>query len=272
METPPITHSHPRWVVLLILTFAIGVLAAWTWYTQPGVLGKADAVGYAICHRIAERSFMIDGRPLPLCARCTGIYLGVMTGLGVFVASGRHRAGYLPNWKVNVMLGLFVVFLGLDGINSYFYLYPEYNGPYEPQNWLRLTTGVFTGLSLITLVFPIFNQSIWQGGGHAVAPIRNLKELAGVCLLLVLMILLTLSQNATILLVLALISALGVVTVLTMIFSVMVVTIMQRFRTYQSWRHLWVPVTAGLALAILMIGAINVARYTATGTWEGFVF
>lgn len=29
------------------------------------------------CHQIAARSFCVDGRPFGLCARCTGIYLGV---------------------------------------------------------------------------------------------------------------------------------------------------------------------------------------------------
>jgi len=269
-KIPPV--AHPKWMVWGILIAALGIIGAWTWYTQPGVLGKADAVGYAICHRIPERSFLINGRPLPLCARCTGIYLGVMTGLGVYVASGRQRAAFLPNWRVGMVLAGFVAILGFDGLNSYFYLYPGYEGPYEPQNWLRLVTGVFTGLTLITMVFPIFNQSMWADGGQRSAPVRNLKELAGLSLLAVLMILLTLSENGMILLVLGVLSAVGVVAVLSMIFTVMVVTITNRFRSYHQWQQLWVPYLAGLTLAVSMIGAINYARFYMTGTWDGFIF
>lgn len=267
-----IETKHSKRTTYLVLGLALAIIGLWTWYTQPGVLGKADAVGYAICHRIDERSFIAFGRPLPLCARCTGIYLGVMTGLSVFVASGRSRAGYLPHWKLWIPLSLFVMVLGIDGLNSYLTLFPNYEGVYQPQNWLRLTTGVFTGITLITLVYPIFNQSIWEDAGDRVSPIKNFKELAGLLGLAILVVLIMLTENATILVFLGVVSAIGVVTVLTMIMSVMVVTVLQTFRTYTTWRELWLPLLAGLTLAIMMIGTIDFLRYTATGTWSGFSF
>ena len=57
------------------------VLVGWLLNTPAGILGKADAIGYAVCHRIGERSFHIGGRSLSLCARCTGMYLGAMVGM-----------------------------------------------------------------------------------------------------------------------------------------------------------------------------------------------
>ena len=33
-------------------------------------------VGTVICHQRPERSFFVDGRQLPVCARCTGLYVG----------------------------------------------------------------------------------------------------------------------------------------------------------------------------------------------------
>ena len=62
-------YNLTRWFVPLAALIAFAV---WLYITPPGLLGKADAVGYAICHRIDERSFHIDDRQLPLCARCTG--------------------------------------------------------------------------------------------------------------------------------------------------------------------------------------------------------
>ena len=32
--------------------------------------------GAVVCHQKAERSFSLAGQPLPVCARCTGIYVG----------------------------------------------------------------------------------------------------------------------------------------------------------------------------------------------------
>jgi uncharacterized membrane protein len=41
------------------------------------------AAGAVVCHQRPERSFFIAGRPLPVCARCTGLYLSALAG-GVF--------------------------------------------------------------------------------------------------------------------------------------------------------------------------------------------
>lgn len=264
--------SYSRLTVFLVLLAAFGILGMWLAFTPAGIMGKADAVGYAICHRIETRSFIADGRPLPLCARCTGIYLGVMTGLFVFVASGRRHAAALYNWRVGGVLFLFVAVMGVDGLNSYVHLFPGGKGVYEPHNWLRLTTGVFCGMTLISIVFPIFNQSLWLHGGENTAPIRNLTELAGLSILGILMILLTLSQNATILLVLGFISAVGVLIVLTMMMTIAFVTVTNRFRVYQSYSEMALPLLAGLTIALTILGAIDFARYQFTGTWGGFVF
>lgn len=39
------------------------------------------AVGGVICHQRPERSFFLDGHQLPVCARCTGLYLSAAVGL-----------------------------------------------------------------------------------------------------------------------------------------------------------------------------------------------
>ena len=38
------------------------------------------AAGSVICHQLPERSFFLDGRQLPVCARCTGLYLSGAAG------------------------------------------------------------------------------------------------------------------------------------------------------------------------------------------------
>src|SRR5688572_16536441 len=44
------------------------------------------AVGSLICHQRPERSFFVDGHQLPVCARCTGLYLSAAVGLTAWIA------------------------------------------------------------------------------------------------------------------------------------------------------------------------------------------
>ncbi|MGE0866231.1 MAG: DUF2085 domain-containing protein [Vicinamibacterales bacterium] len=50
-----------------------------------GFIGFAAAFAYSagavVCHQLPERSFALAGRQLPVCARCSGLYLGVALGL-----------------------------------------------------------------------------------------------------------------------------------------------------------------------------------------------
>jgi len=41
----------------------------------------AYSAGAVVCHQLPERSFALAGRQLPVCARCSGLYLGVALGL-----------------------------------------------------------------------------------------------------------------------------------------------------------------------------------------------
>lgn len=52
-----------------------------------GNLAFADAVyGFFswLCHQMRERSFLIKGEPLAVCARCLGIYAGIFVGSLVY--------------------------------------------------------------------------------------------------------------------------------------------------------------------------------------------
>jgi uncharacterized membrane protein len=48
-------------------------------------------VGSLVCHQIPERSFHLSGIQLPVCARCTGLYVGGAVGLALWL-SRSHRA------------------------------------------------------------------------------------------------------------------------------------------------------------------------------------
>ena len=72
---------------------AIIAFSAWMYISPEGALGKLDAIGYAVCHRIDARSFHIGDRQLPLCARCTGEFYaaGIALIFQVFVSGKRSK-------------------------------------------------------------------------------------------------------------------------------------------------------------------------------------
>ncbi|NJC96710.1 MAG: DUF2085 domain-containing protein [Anaerolineae bacterium] len=92
--TTPLSKKLTNWLVPLA---AIIVFGTWFYIAPPGLLGKADAVGYAICHRIDERSFHIFGRQLPLCARCTGEFYAAGFAL-LFLGIFSPKKSGMPGW------------------------------------------------------------------------------------------------------------------------------------------------------------------------------
>lgn len=262
---PPYSRATTR--SLLLVAGLIALL--WLAGTPSGVLGKADAVGYAICHRIEARSFHVHDRPLPLCARCTGIYLGVMAGLAVFAGSGRLRAGRLPPVRVLAVLVPLGATYAIDGLNSYLTLFEFYSPPYEPRNSLRLVTGLAFGLAMIALALPVFNATVWRMPGRG-ATIRSLRELAALLAILGLVAAGVMVRVPALLLFFGLVSAAGVVVMFVLVGGVLFVTLARRENAAERWRDLAAPALAGLAFAFAIIGLIDAVRYALTGTWDGF--
>ena len=221
-------------ISLALLSLAI-IFGAWFLNAPPGLLGKADAIGYAICHRIDSRSFHIGNLQLPLCARCTGIYLGVVLGAAALLIMRRGRAGNIPPLKIVIVLILFIVIMGVDGVNSYMTLIPRLPYLYQPQNWLRLVTGTLNGVAIVNLFFPMFTQTLWDDWRDE-AGIQSFRELGMIVLAAVVLILLVLSGNEIVLYLFGLISAAGVLLLLacTMAMSFMLMT--RSENRAKSWR------------------------------------
>ena len=270
---PPAVPNPPRpyrrVTVWLVVALTALIMALWWLGTPGGLGGKANAIGYAICHQIAERSFEVHGHPLPLCARCTGIYLGVMAGLGIFLAGRRSRAALFPPRRVLIVLGLFVVVLGMDGVNSYLHLFPGYVGPYAPSNWMRLITGSLTGLTMISILLPAFSGSAWAAPQHR-RVLNNLGELVGLVIVIALIDALVLLRTPLVLTVFGYLSALGPVVLLTLVWAILFLAFTRRENSLRTLADLRLPLVAGLGMALLMLGLITVIRFQLTGTWEGF--
>jgi uncharacterized membrane protein len=247
---------------------AIATLVTFLVASPGGLLTKMDLVGYAVCHRIPARSFAFAGRQLPLCARCSGTFLGAMVGFfGQAVVLRRRRAAEFPPVSVIVILVGFITLWAVDGLNSYLKLI---GGPhvYEPQNWMRLTTGALQGLTMSVFVYPVFNFTLWR---HPVPErnVRNLRELGMLILLEAGMVGVVLTEWAVLLYPMAILSALGVLTLLTSVNSMLVLLITRRDNMVDNWRAGIIPLLAGFTASLIQVGAIDLVRYTLTGTFEG---
>ena len=275
MEEASIQPRLTSFTRLLVPLAALIVFAVWFSFTPPGLLGKADAIGYAICHRIGERSFHIGDRQLPLCARCTGEFYAAAVSLLFFGVFSKKQSG-MPGWKLGAPLLLFLIAFGIDGSNSYLYLLKSTAGGaldsipnlYTPNNTLRLLTGSGMGIALASILYPAFNQSSWKDAD----PRRALdwKKLAALIVIVLLVDLAVLTESPIVLLPIAILSILGVLALLVTVFSMVWVLIMRQENEFTTLKQMWMPFLAGTTLAFLMISVIDLLRFRLTGTWGGF--
>jgi len=268
----PIAHNLSRWLVPLAALIVFGV---WFYIAPPGVLGKADSIGYAVCHRIDERSFQIFDRQLPLCARCTGEFYAAGITLLFFAFVSPKKSG-MPGWKLGAPLLFFLFAFGLDGSNSYLYLLKQTSGGaldnipnlYIPNNTLRLFTGSGMGIALASILYPAFNSSAWKT--HDPSPALTWKKLGIIIGIVLIINLLILTEHPAVLYPIAIVSVLGVLSLLVIVFSMVWVLMMRLENAFDSLTQMWMPFLAGTTLALLMITAIDLLRFRLTGTWGAF--
>ena len=262
-----------RWLIPLAALFA---LAAFIYISPPGLLGKADAVGYAICHRIDERSFHIHERQLPMCARDTGTFTSAGVTL-LLLTLLKPKLGGMPAKKILFVLIAFFLIWAFDGANSYLYLIKQtYEGAlsqipnaYIPNNTLRLLTGTGMGMGMGAVLYAAFNQSAWKklDMRPALKEWRDLGILVGTMLLLDLAIL---TESSIVLYPIAYISVIGVLVLLSLIFSVVWMMIMRQENSFTSLKKMWIALTAGFTLTLIMLIVIDLLRFQMTGTWGAF--
>lgn len=261
-----------KWLVIIA---AILALAAWFYIAPPGLLGKLDAVGYAVCHRLDSHSLHVGGIQLPLCARCTGEFNAAAIAL-VFQIFVSRKKNKLPNRGILALLVVFFLSFGIDGSNSYLALMKNtYAGAfanipnlYVTDNVTRLFTGSGMGIAMASVLYPMYNQSIWRASDER--PSMNWRQFGLLVGIVLLVDFGALTENPFILYPVALVSTLGVLALLTMVFSIVWTMLMRQENAFDNVRQLWLPALAGLTLALIMILSIDLFRFNLTHTWSGF--
>jgi uncharacterized membrane protein len=242
---------------------ALAILLFYLLAPPQGLLDKADRAAYAVCHRIPARSFAFAGRPLPLCARCSGTYLGAVAGLIALTACGRRRASRLPAPAILAVLGVFLLAWAIDGFNSFLTLIPGLPYLYEPSNLLRLVTGTLEGLALAAVLLPLANLTLWADPDPR-RSIGSWRDLGWLLVAAAAVIALVSSEWAPLLYPLAILSELAILGLVGLVNTMFVLMLMRREGKVMRAREALLPLLLGLALAAVELTAIGLARAALT--------
>jgi uncharacterized membrane protein len=116
---------------LVVIAILIANAVTWDAVAHRGADASIRKVFRPLCHGIESRCFAPSGVPMPLCARCVGIYLGMAGGIASFAL---FRSLRRRRWPPAVVI-IAAMPLVLDGVTQAF-------GFRESTNGLRLITGI----------------------------------------------------------------------------------------------------------------------------------
>lgn len=124
--------------------------------------------GRAICHQLDERSLHISGYALSVCARDTGMYIGIFSTLFYLKLFKGYKNMTIPSIKISFFLLLFLVPLMIDGLGSYTHLF-------ETSNFRRLVTGISFGFVLPYFLYPLLStKPLEQMSEHVINQSKDL--------------------------------------------------------------------------------------------------
>jgi len=146
-----------RWSPLLLAGGLVLAFLAAPWSLEH----KAHAALHGLCAQTPSHTFLMGGRPLPFDSRMTGIYGGFAIGFACLALIGRHRSARLPSFSLMALLAAFVGVMAIDGFNSLFLDLGKPH-PYQPDNRLRLLTGIGTGISLAVILCYLIGVTLWR--------------------------------------------------------------------------------------------------------------
>jgi uncharacterized membrane protein len=122
-------------VVSAIPAAILGASTLCAWAIAHGASMRWRLLFRFMCHGIPDRCLLLFGVPMPICARCVGVYAGLLLGLMMF--------WLIPRLRESVLRGVAfaaVTPLAIDGLT-------QLAGLRESTNPLRIATGLIAGLA-----------------------------------------------------------------------------------------------------------------------------
>jgi uncharacterized membrane protein len=212
------------------------------------------------CALRPDHSYFVGGVQLPLEARTTGIYGGLLVALLTLLILRRGGKRRLGSSATNRLLLLFVAIMASDGINS---TLADLGWPhlYAPTNALRLSTGLLAGVAIAPLLLWLL--------GHAATPrdrlrdeslLRSPRDLVVPLAAAALYGALIVTGAAWLYLPLALIAVAGVVALISGVVLLLALRLTGREGRVTHRRDLVGPAAASLLVAYVILAALSLAH------------
>ncbi len=223
---------------------------------------KMYAAVHGVCAQI--HNVQMGGLQLPLCARNTGIYSSYLITTIYLLVLGRNRAGKLPSLPITITLGVFVVIMGIDGINS---LLRDLFLPnlYVPRNEIRTLTGIGMGSAVAVMLLLILNLALRRDVDREQRVLNGWLELAGALLVNLLAWAAIYGNIALFYWPIAIVAWVGIVGILFFV-NLLVAAIAMRYENMVvRWVDLARPGTIALILTTIELGLFSWARFWMEG-------
>jgi len=265
----PFRFSTIGKIFIVLVIIAGGIVSLWVSLTPIGFTEKLFALGYAFCHQNIEHTLTLGGKALPLCARCTGMYLGTL--IAFLFLSTKGRAGGFPARGKMILLGLIAGFFVLDSVNSFAVSLFNLQGIYEPNNVLRLFSGLGMGLVIACSLVTLWQNTFWAESRDE----ASLKTWPQLIFLLVLELsagMIILFGGSWLYNPVAIFSTFTIPVLLTIVYTLIWMMVLKKENTFRLWREGVNFIGVGLISAFIQVGLFDLLRFFATGTWAGFNF
>ena len=260
-------HKY-RLEILLGLVF-IGLLAVWLSLTPVGIMGKVWAIASSVCEQNPLHTLSFNGNLLPLCARCTGTFLGAFVSLVYLIPRG--RATRAPDLWICIFLGVLAVAFAVDGINSFLATIVPRFSLYVPNNLLRFLTGLGMGMAIGVFLWPVWNETIWNENNEK-RVLQGWKPLAELLLCETAAAGLVLSKVEWFYFPVALFSVMMVPVLIAMIYTLLWVVGLKTENQVNCKRDLIRFVELGAICALVQISMFDLLRFLLIGSWQGIQF
>lgn len=129
-------------VLAAIPLLILGAAVLCSWAVANGASPRWRLLFRMLCHGIERRCLTLFEVPMPICARCTAIYAGLLIGVSAFLLL-RHATlvwRHLEERIVRAFAFLAAVPMAVDGFS-------QLAGLRESTNELRIATGLLAGFA-----------------------------------------------------------------------------------------------------------------------------
>ena len=190
---------------------------------------------------------------MPLCSRCTGIYIGFFFSLIAVIIIERRVKGEFPSVKIILTAAAVILLMGLDVVSSLLKIS-------DSNIYIRFTTGFLAGWFLALILLQLKNVLMWKKPVRV--PYLNSKKsfflwiLSGICIITAFIF-----SFRKILIFWGIISIIGMIIFVTLILLILFFGVFRRLTNkINSWKYYILSFAAGIVFSIGILSLLSIIR------------